>query len=135
MPQHLSLEAVSCTGNTEELASLDVPKRPPNTRLVYSTGGERPQPSPPDEASRGQKKLSPGIRLRLDRRASGRLVTVVSGLPGTRAEVTELARRLKSACGTGGTVKDGVLELQGDQRERVEAALAERGLRSRRSGG
>jgi translation initiation factor 1 len=60
---------------------------------------------------------------------------VVSGLPGTRAEVTELARRLKSACGAGGTVKDGILELQGDQRERVEAALAGRGLRSKRSGG
>jgi len=112
-----------------------VPKRPPNTRLMYSTGGEGPQPRQSAEASRGPKKPSPGIRLRLDRRASGRLVTVVSGLPGTRAEVTELARRLKSACGTGGTVKDGVLELQGDQRERVEAALTEQGLPSKRSGG
>lgn len=112
-----------------------MPKRPPNTRLVYSTGGEQPQPRHPDEAPGGPKKPSPGIRLRLDRRASGRVVTVVSGLPGTRAEVTELARRLKSACGTGGTVKDGILELQGDQRERVEAALAGRGLRSKRSGG
>ena len=60
---------------------------------------------------------------------------MVSGLPGTKAEVTELARRLKSACGAGGTVKDGALELQGDQRNPGEAALAERGLRSKRSGG
>ncbi len=112
-----------------------MPKRPPNTRLVYSTGGEQPQPRQSDEAPGSPKKPPPGIRLRLDRRASGRVVTVVSGLPGTRAEVSELARRLKSACGTGGTVKDGALELQGDQRDRVEAALAERGLRSKRSGG
>ena len=110
-------------------------KRPPHTRLVYSTGGERLEPPEFDEAPRGPKKPSPGVRLRLDRRASGRVVTVVSGLTGGRAEVTELARGLKAACGAGGTVKDGVLELQGDHRERVEAALAARGLRSKRSGG
>jgi translation initiation factor 1 len=109
-----------------------LPKRPPDTRLVYSTGGERPEPEgrpgPPP-------RPSPGIRLRLDRRASGRVVTVVSGLPGSKAEVAGLARRLRAACGAGGTVKDGVLELQGDHRERVEAALVERGLRWKRSGG
>ena len=62
-------------------------------------------------------------------------MTVVSGLPGSQDEVAELARRLKAVCGAGGTVKDGVLELQGDHRERVQAALAERGLRSKRAGG
>ena len=109
-----------------------MPKRAPQSRLVYSTGGERPEP---DEAPPRPSRPSPGIRLRLDRRASGRVVTVVSGLPGGKAEVTELARRLKTACGAGGTVKDGALELQGDHRERIEAALAARGLRSKRSGG
>ena len=75
------------------------------------------------------------IRVRLDRRASDRVVTVVTGLPGSPAELGALAKALKSACGTGGTVKAGVLELQGDHRERVEAALSARGLRSKRSGG
>jgi translation initiation factor 1 len=112
-----------------------LPKHPPNTRLVYSTGGEPPEPPEPDEASGGLRKPPPGIRLRLDRRASGRVVTVVSGLPGGKAEVMELARRLKAAAGAGGTVKDGVVELQGDHRERVEAALRARGLRSKRAGG
>jgi translation initiation factor 1 len=76
-----------------------------------------------------------GIRLSLDRRASGRVVTVVTGLPGSVREVEELGKSLKSACGTGGTVKDGVLELQGDHRPRVEAYLQSRGLRWKRSGG
>jgi translation initiation factor 1 len=76
-----------------------------------------------------------GIRLRLDRRASGRLVTVVTGLHGSAAEVEALARQLKAACGTGGTVKDGALELQGDHRSAVETALAARGLKSKRAGG
>jgi translation initiation factor 1 len=103
-----------------------------NTRLVYSTGDETPVPERTPAAEAGR---SPGIRLRLERRASGRVVTVVSGLPGTPLEVAALAKTLKSACGAGGTVKDGQLELQGDHRDRIEASLAARGLRSKRSGG
>jgi len=102
-------------------------------RLVYSTGGavspEKPE-KPAVSASSGS-----GIRLSLDRRASGRVVTVVTGLPGRPNDVAALARELKSACGAGGTVKDGVLELQGDHRPRVEAYLQSRGLRWKRSGG
>jgi translation initiation factor 1 len=117
--------------------------RPPESRLVYSTeggasageetgprkarSGARPQAAAP--AGRG------GIRIALDRRASDRVVTVVTGLPGSPAEVAALAKELKTACGTGGTVKDGALELQGDHRPRVEAVLDARGLRSKRSGG
>lgn len=78
---------------------------------------------------------APAIRLRLDRRASGRVVTVVSGMPGTEAELAVLARELKTACGAGGTVKDGTLELQGDHRQRVEATLSRAGLRFKRAGG
>ena len=63
------------------------------------------------------------------------MVTSISGLPGTAAEVLALARSLKSACGAGGTVKGGVIELQGDHRETVEAFLAARGLKSKRAGG
>lgn len=109
--------------------------RDPETRLAYSTGGaRRPQPALPHKEPQGAKDRS-GIRLRLKGRASGRVVTVVSGLPGAAAEVAALARTLKAACGAGGTVKDGALELQGDQREKVEAELARRGLKSKRAGG
>lgn len=106
--------------------------RKDETRLVYSTGGLPPpakQPPDPPAAAAGK------IRIRLDRRASNRVVTVVTGLPGTPAEVEALARSLKLACGTGGTFKNGALELQGDHRARVEAALAAKGLESKRSGG
>jgi len=106
--------------------------RDSNSRLAYSTGGEAVAPT---DVKRAPAPPGPGIRLRLDRRASGRIVTVVTGLAGATAEVEALARALKSACGAGGTVKDGTLELQGDHRERVEAALAARGLRSKRAGG
>ena len=105
------------------------------SRLVYST--QAPTRRKPDrrEATPPRPVAGGGVRIRLDRRASGRVVTVVTGLPGSGAAVAALGRTLRGACGTGGTVKDGVLELQGDHRERVEAALAERGLRFKRAGG
>jgi translation initiation factor 1 len=105
--------------------------RPRETRLAYSTGGEKEEPQAGAEAAHGAPPA--GIRLRLDRRASSRVVTLVSGLPADMAP--GLAKALRAACGTGGTLKDGVLELQGDHRGRVEQELAARGLRSKRAGG
>ena len=120
--------------------------REPEARLVYSTDGgaatkgkEGPRDPPLGSRSRPGSPAggrSPqGIRLRLERRASDRVVTSVSGLPGSAAELTALVRALKSACGAGGTVKDRVVELQGDHRDAVEAFLAARGLKSKRAGG
>lgn len=108
--------------------------RDANARLVYSTGSPAPEPADAERPASASTRAG-GIRLRLDRRASDRVVTVVTGLPGTPKEIAALARALKAACGAGGTVKDGVLELQGDHRDEVEAALAGRGLRSKRTGG
>ena len=99
------------------------------TRLVYSTGGDREEP-PADKAPPSRDT---GIRLRLDRRASSRVVTVVTGLPKGQERI--LAPVLKAACGAGGTFKDGILELQGDHRSRVEEELRFRGLPSKRAGG
>ena len=109
--------------------------RPSNTRLAYSTGGPPPADVEPREHQAPSAAAKRGVRLHLDRRASGRLVTVVTGLPGTVTAVGGLAKELKAACGAGGTVKDGALELQGDHRERVESVLRARGLKWKRSGG
>jgi translation initiation factor 1 len=118
----------------------------PNARLVYSTGGEgeiAPEKPEKKAGGRGRKHSSPtpasgpspGIRLRLERRASDRIVTSISGLPGSGDELAALAKALKSACGTGGTVKGRVVELQGDHRSSVEAFLASKGWKSKRAGG
>jgi translation initiation factor 1 len=110
----------------------------PNSRLVYSTDGDKPPENPERKAQRAARSTSPagpGIRIRLERRASDRVVTLVTGLPGSDRDKVDLARALKSACGTGGTVKSGVLELQGDHRDAVEEALGARGLKSKRAGG
>jgi translation initiation factor 1 len=105
------------------------------TRLVYSTGGGTPpvaKPAVPSPPANAAPRGAGSVRLRLERRASDRVVTVVTGLPGTTAQVEALARELRALCGAGGTARDGEVELQGDQREKTAAALEARGLRVRR---
>jgi translation initiation factor 1 len=65
--------------------------------------------------------------LRLEKRASGRTVTVVGGLPKNGAFLTSLLQELKKACGTGGRADENAVELQGDQRERLRELLAGKG--------
>ena len=65
----------------------------------------------------------------------GKTVTLVTGVPLAGEELADLGRRLRSGCGAGGTVKDGVLEIQGDHVERVLALLAPQGWPLKRAGG
>ncbi|MBU6465212.1 MAG: translation initiation factor Sui1 [Burkholderiales bacterium] len=62
----------------------------------------------------------------------GKAVTVVRSVPLAADALAQLARELKAACGVGGTLKAGVIELQGDYVERVLAELSARGLRAKR---
>lgn len=65
----------------------------------------------------------------------GKGVTIVSDLPLDEKGLTELATKLKTHLGTGGTVKDGRIEIQGDQRDRIVAELEGMGYRAKRAGG
>lgn len=107
-------------------------------RLVYSTddgdqrrrdrhGRARPEPKGPELPTDGIVRV---FRERAGR--GGKVVTVVRGLPGDLAAV---ASDLKRSCGTGGTVKDGTVEIQGDHRDKVVARLQAQGLRAKPAGG
>ena len=65
----------------------------------------------------------------------GKAVTVVKGVPVDAAALLKLGQELKAACGSGGTVKDGLIEVQGDHVEKVMALLQERGHKVKRAGG
>jgi protein-tyrosine phosphatase len=76
--------------------------------------------------------------VRLGRETKGRRgkgVTTVSDVPLDEAGLLELAATLKQRCGTGGTVRDGIIEIQGDQRDRLTAVLESMGYRVKRVGG
>lgn len=111
--------------------------------LVYSTEGGRMCPTcrRPVGACvcRTARPLPAGDGVvRVSRETGGRggkAVTVVRGLVLPADELVALAKRLKASCGSGGTVKDGVIEVQGDHRDRIVEALQAAGHVVKRAGG
>jgi len=102
--------------------------------------GSPVQPEKPIALPLGEKKQAKanGHVVRVGRETKGRRgkgVTTVSDVPLAEAGLQELASALKQTCGTGGTVKDGRIEIQGDQRERIIATLESMGYRAKRVGG
>ena len=112
------------------------------SRRVYSSDGGRICPAcdrPLDACICGAERAPAGdgvVRVRRETKGrKGKTVTVVSGTPLAGAELKDLAKRLKQICGSGGTVRDGDIEIQGDHRERVVAELAGRGWTVKKAGG
>ena len=91
-----------------------------------------PEPAPPSAPKdRGRVDIVREIAGR-----GGKTVTVVSGFMGIgQAEKEQLARKMQKACGAGGTVKEGRIEIQGDRREQVAKILAQAGFRPVFAGG
>jgi len=108
-----------------------------NSRLVYSTGGGEAcevcgWPKTNCQCSKTSAKQDvvpnrPVAKLRVEKAGrGGKTVTVVYDLPRNDAFVKELCADLKKSCGTGGAVKDGTIELQGDHRERLREFLTKK---------
>lgn len=109
-----------------------------NTRVVYTTGAGRMCPDcgwpakdckcsrPGEQNESVPDKIVAKLRLEKSGRG-GKTVTVVYDLPKNAPFLEELAGALKRACGTGGTVREGCVELAGDVRDRVRPLLAKRG--------
>lgn len=75
-------------------------------------------------------------RIRLETKGrKGKGVTVIAGLPLDAVALARLGQQLRQRCGTGGTVRDGLIEVQGDHRDTVIAELTRQGFKTRRVGG
>ena len=122
-----------------------MPKKASSGGLVYSTDTGRMcpvcrQPIASCRCASSRTRLAPGgdgiarIRREVGGRG-GKTVTVVTGLALDEAALAALSKRLKAACGTGGTVKDGALEFQGDHRDQIVLLLAKEGFKSKLAGG
>ncbi len=104
-------------------------------------GGPRPDRPPAAAAAAPPPAKEPArkpLTAKVGRETAGRRgkgVTTVFGLPLDESGLRELAGVLKQRCGTGGTVKDGRIEIQGDQRERIVAELERLGYAVKRVGG
>jgi translation initiation factor 1 len=117
----------------------DAGKQLPDTGMRKpDTGKENPAEPIRSPVSEIQNAKNRG-RVDITRETAGRggkTVTVVSGFVGIgQPEKEQLAKKMQRACGTGGTVKDGRIEIQGDKREPVAKILAEAGFRPVFAGG
>lgn len=105
----------------------------PNSRLVYSTAtGVIKETAPQGLAS---PFAQDGI-VRVRRETKGRKgagVITIHGVPGERQK--ELATLLKKKCGTGGAIKEGIIEIQGDKRDLIQAELIKAGFTVKLAGG
>lgn len=103
------------------------------TQLVYSTETGRIKPT-----EESQKQFSGDGIVRIRREVSGRKgkgVTTINGLDLPDKELKQLAKNLKQLCGTGGSVKNGIIEIQGDHREKLQLALEQQGHTVKLAGG
>jgi len=114
-----------------------------NHRLVYSSDSGRICPecarAVKDCVCRKKSSQSGGDGIvRVQRESKGRggkTVTVITGLRLGDDAIKQLSGELKRRCGTGGTVKEGIIEIQGDHRELLLADLAARGYKVKAAGG
>ena len=114
-----------------------------NSRPVYSTDSGRLCPDcrqPISRCSCAKAKPRPAgdgaVRVSRDGKGrGGKVVTLVKGLPLDDAALQLLGKKLKSGCGSGGTVKDGVVEIQGDHVQKLLAMLERLGWKSKQAGG
>jgi translation initiation factor 1 len=108
-------------------------KNDDNSRLVYSTdSGRIEEPKAKVERPKGD-----GV-VRIQRQTSGRKgkgVCLLTGISLDDAELDKLAAELKKKCGCGGSVKDGVIEIQGDKRELLKQLLEAKGMKVKLAGG
>lgn len=104
--------------------------------MVYSTNPDFEFGSDEEEERETLSPQQQMLYVSLDKKnRKGKKVTLVEGFIGTREDLKDLARELKSSCGVGGSVGDRQILIQGDFRERVIKLLQEKGFKVKRSGG
>jgi len=116
--------------------------RDTSSTLVYSSEtGLVKQPATPAKGRAKQNPVQPAptdgtVRLRRETKGrGGGTVIVISGIPLAGPALKELAGALKKRCGCGGTIKDGIIEIQGDHRDALLIELQNRGYRVKLAGG
>ncbi len=105
-----------------------------DSRLVYST--ESGKVTETKQEAKAETFADGAIRVRRETKGrKGKGVITISGLPLVGKELKDLAQLLKKKCGTGGAIKDGIIEIQGDKREVIKLELEKKGYAVKFAGG
>jgi translation initiation factor 1 len=103
--------------------------------VVYSTNPEFEYNNSGDEEIETLPAAQQDLRIWLDRKGGGKVITIVKGFIGKSADLDALGKQLKATCGSGGTVKDEEIQIQGDHREKVIAWLLSKNYKAKKAGG
>ena len=109
-------------------------KKDNNRPIVYSTNPDFRQ----EEEQEQQQTLLPAqqnLYLVLERHGGGKMATVVENFIGSDEDLEKLGKMLKTKCGVGGSVKDGVIIIQGDNRDKILTILQAAGYKAKKKGG
>lgn len=103
--------------------------------IIYSTNPDfRYESDEPSEAGT-PPPAQQNLKIWLVKLGGNKVVTAVRGFIGTEADLSDLRKQLKTACGSGGSVKEGEILIQGDHRDKVLAWLNGKGYKAKKAGG
>ena len=105
--------------------------------IVYSTNPDwkKEDAEQSEVSSKNQTSVKQALKIYLVRLGGGKFMTCVTGFAGTKDEIEELGKFLKQKCGTGGSVKEGEILVQGDNRDKIVGILTSLGYSAKKAGG
>ena len=103
--------------------------------VIYSTNPEFEYNDSGDDEPETLSPAQQDLRIWLDRKGGGKVITNVKGFIGKTTDLEALGKQLKALCGSGGTVKDYEIQIQGDHRDKVITWLVGKSYKAKKAGG
>lgn len=114
---------------------MTMSKKHNTSGVIYSTNPDYDYQTDESTQADTLPPAQQNLKIWLVKQGGNKIVTTVRGFVGTDADLTDLGKQLKTACGAGGSAKDGEVLIQGDHRDKVLAWLIGKGYKAKKAGG